>query len=98
MPERARIDYAVDQVEQIYPGMRENLEGGVSKCWDEDAWARGAAAWFRPGQMIDFLPHIGRPEGRIHFAGEHTSPWPGWMQGALQSGLRVAREVHEAVV
>ncbi len=98
MPERDRIDYAVNQVEQIYPGMRENLEGGVSKCWDEDPWARGAAAWFKPGQMIDFLPHIGRPVGRIHFAGEHISPWPGWMQGALQSGLRVAREVHEAVV
>lgn len=96
MAERERIEYAVNQVEKIYPGVREHLEGGVSKCWDDDPWARGAAAWFRPGQMIDFLPDIGRPVGRIHFAGEHISPWPGWMQGALQSGLRVAREVHEA--
>ena len=96
MAESARIDYAVNQIERIYPGVREHLEGGASKCWDEDPWARGAAAWFRPGQMIDFLPDIGRPVGRIHFAGEHISPWPGWMQGALQSGLRVAREVHEA--
>jgi monoamine oxidase len=29
----------------------------------------------------------------VHFAGEHTSRFQGWMQGALQSGLRAAREV-----
>jgi len=37
-----------------------------------------------------------RPEGRVHFAGEHISVCPYWMQGALQSGLRAAKEVHEA--
>jgi monoamine oxidase len=31
----------------------------------------------------------------VHFAGEHISAWPYWMQGALQSGLRAAKEVHE---
>jgi len=36
------------------------------------------------------------PEGRVHFAGEHTSPWSGWMEGALESGLRAAREVDGA--
>jgi monoamine oxidase len=36
------------------------------------------------------------PEGRVHFAGEHVSAYPGWMQGALVSALRAAREVHEA--
>jgi monoamine oxidase len=46
--------------------------------------------------MATLLPEIARPEGRVFFAGEHTSPWFGWMQGALQSGDRVAREVHEA--
>jgi monoamine oxidase len=34
-------------------------------------------------------------EGRVHFAGEHTSPWPGWIQGALHSGLRAASEVSQ---
>jgi monoamine oxidase len=42
--------------------------------------------------------HVARPEGRIHFAGEHDSVWiDGWMQGALESGNRVAREVNDAV-
>jgi len=46
--------------------------------------------------MQALLPHIVAPEGRVHFAGEHTSPWSGWMEGALESGLRAAREVDQA--
>ena len=36
----------------------------------------------------------GVPEGRIHFAGEHTTPdAQGFMEGAVLSGERVAAEV-----
>jgi monoamine oxidase len=98
MPPAERINFALDQVEMIYTGMRENFEGGVTKCWDEDEWARGASSYYKPGQFSSLLPHVARPEGRIHFAGEHTSVWiDGWMQGALESGNRVAREVNDAV-
>jgi monoamine oxidase len=39
------------------------------------------------------MPLVSKPEGRLHFAGEHTSSWMGWMEGALESGERAAREV-----
>jgi monoamine oxidase len=98
MTEQERVRFALEQVETVYPGTRENFEGGVSKCWDEDEWARGGTAYYKPGQFRSLLPHVARPEGRIHFAGEHTSVWiDGWMQGALESGNRVAREVNAAV-
>jgi monoamine oxidase len=98
MSENERINFALEHVEAIYPGMREHFEGGVTKCWDEDKWARGASAYYKPGQFSSLLPHVARPEGRIHFAGEHTSVWiDGWMQGALESGNRVAREVNDAI-
>ena len=97
MPEHERINLALEQVEMIYPGMRQHFEGGVTKCWDEDQWALGASAYYRPGQFSSVLPHVARPEGRIYFAGEHTSVWiDGWMQGALESGYRVASEVNVA--
>jgi len=35
-------------------------------------------------------------ENGLHFAGEHTSIWTGWMEGALESGERAAREVLNA--
>jgi monoamine oxidase len=99
MTEAERIAFALDQVEKLLPGMRDSFEGGVTKCWDDDEWARGASAYYKPGQFGSIKPYVAEPEGRIHFAGEHTSVWiDGWMQGALESGNRVAREVNEAGV
>ena len=97
MTESERINFALAQVEMIYPGIRQHFEGGVTKCWDEDQWARGVSSYYKPGEFSSLLPYVARPEGRIFFAGEHTSVWiDGWMQGALESGNRVAREVNEA--
>jgi monoamine oxidase len=96
MSETERIRFALEHVETIYPGICEHFEGGVMKCWDEDEWARGASSYYKPGHFA-LLPHVARPEGRIHFAGEHTSVWiDGWMQGALESGDRVAQEINSA--
>jgi len=97
MTENERINFALAQVELIYPRIRQHFEGGVTKCWDEDQWARGVSSYYKPGEFSSLLPYVARPEGRIYFAGEHTSIWiDGWMQGALESGNRVAREVNEA--
>ncbi len=90
------LEYALSQVERVHPRMREVYEGGAVKCWDDDRWARGAYAYFRPGQMTEILPLVPLAEGRVHFAGEHASAYPHWMEGALQSGLRAAEEVSAA--
>jgi monoamine oxidase len=95
MEETDRIRFMLEHMEKIHPGIRENFEGGVSKAWEEDEWARGAFTHLEPGQMFGLMPHVARAEGRIHFAGEHASAWHGWMQGALESGNRAAREINE---
>ncbi len=89
------LHLAVREAAAVFPELPDQFEGGAAKLWDEDEWARGAYTWFKPGQMRSLLPHIGRSEGRLLFAGEHTSDHPGWMQGALASGVRAAREVME---
>lgn len=86
-----------EQVARIVPGAEGAVERAAVYAWDLDPWARGDYAWFRPGQMAAFLPHLAAPAGRIHFAGDQTSARPGWMQGALDSGIRAAREVIEAI-
>lgn len=93
MREGERVSSALGLVEKVHPRVRQSFEVGATKCWDEDEWARGGYAWYKPGQMSSLLPHVARAEGRIHFAGEHTSSLFGWMQGALESGNRAAREV-----
>jgi len=77
---------------RMFPGLQENFERGATKCWAEDEWSRGA--WAFVG-LRDFLS-ASSPEGRIHFAGEHLSPWFSWMQGALDSSLRAVKQINEA--
>src|SRR4051812_4888576 len=82
--ENERIALALSCVEEIFPGARTYFQRGASKCWDTDPWSRGAFAYFRPGQVSALQPYIATAEGRMHFGGEHTSAWSGWMQGALE--------------
>lgn len=48
------------------------------------------------GNVTRYLAALQRPAGRIHFAGEHTAPARGTMEGALRSGVRAAHEVDAA--
>jgi monoamine oxidase len=89
------ISFGAKLVAQTFPKVTASLQRGSVYRWTLDQWARGAFAVFHPGQMSAIMPDIARPEGRIHFAGEHTSSWMGWMQGALESGERAANEVLE---
>ncbi len=91
-----RVTFGMDHIDSVFPGGREHVEHVTSWIWDEEEWSRGAYAIYEPHQMLSILPAVAAPEGRIHFAGEHTSPWHGWMQGALHSGRRVAHEIQDA--
>ncbi|HEY6246561.1 MAG TPA: FAD-dependent oxidoreductase [Pyrinomonadaceae bacterium] len=88
-----RISSALKELDGYFPGLHANFEGAATKCWLEDEWARGA--WWFVG-FRDFGRSIEVEGGRIHFAGEHLSEWPSWMQGALSSGLRAVKEIDEA--
>lgn len=62
--------------------------------WDDDPWARGGYAYFDPGFDPLWRAWLARPAGRIVFAGEHTSiKFQGYMNGAVETGLRAAAEV-----
>jgi monoamine oxidase len=95
MSEDARLKFAADFVGRVFPGLQTDPERSVSFSWQQNEWARGAYSELRPGQVFAFTPVLASREGRIHFAGEHTSAEPGWMQGALASGYRAAKEVNE---
>jgi len=93
LSEAERVAATRSQATQIFPELSTECEGGISHCWGLDPWERGSFALHSPGQ-IAFLDALAAVEGRIHFAGEHTSPWTGWMQGALESARRVVREIN----
>lgn len=96
LSEEERLSFALEQLGRVHPGLEEHAEAGASYAWPEDPWARGAYSSFRPGQMTGIRSAVARPEGRMHFAGEHTARLPGSMDGAIASGRRAAREVDRA--
>ena len=95
MDEEMRIDEALDDVSRIHPRIRHEFEVGASHAWYSDRWARGAFALFAPEQQTTLQDAILKPEGRVYFAGEHCSLYHAWIQGALESGIRAARQIHE---
>lgn len=96
VPVADRVAHSMNVMERVFPGLAEHTEGTYQWCWADEPFARGAYTVLNVGQVIGWSKLIRQPEGRIHFAGEHASAFPGWMQGAIESGLRAAREVHAA--
>ena len=90
-----RILQALEDVSRIHPQAPAEFEVGASKMWHDDEFAGGAFALFDPGQQTLLYEAICAPEGRVHFAGEHASLAHAWIQGAIESGLRAAAEIHE---
>jgi monoamine oxidase len=73
---------------------REFTGHGISQSWARARYALGEAAIATPGQLHEHHPATRTTEGRVHFAGDHTSLKPAWIEGALESALRSALEVH----
>src|SRR5262249_47516760 len=93
LSEEERLKTALGEVTKIWPNAADFWEGGVSKYWNEDPWARGSYSFTGVGQERDFLELARKPEGCVHFAGEHTSPFRASMNGAIESGVRAAKEI-----
>lgn len=69
----------------------------VSISWRQQTdIAGGAVPILKAGDIAQTAPFISNPEHRIHFAGDHASTYPGWIEGAIESGIRAAFEVHHS--
>lgn len=65
--------------------------------WAAEPWSGGGpVALFPPGTLSTHGPALREPVGRVHFAGTETATLcMGYMEGAVESGQRAAREVLE---
>jgi monoamine oxidase len=55
---------------------------------------KGAYSYYRVGQYATFGQIAGEAQGRVHFAGEHTSiNNQGFLDGAVETGARAAKEI-----
>ena len=67
--------------------------------WASDPYSRGCPVGIAPpGVLTTYGAALREPVGRIHWAGTETSTyWNGYMDGAVRSGERAAREVLQAL-
>lgn len=83
-------------ISRFLPGLRDReVVATYDKVWQDDPWQRGGIALIQPHQFEWLWPAARQAEGRVHFAGEHTSVYLGWQNGALESAERVVREIAE---
>ncbi|BCB02677.1 flavin monoamine oxidase family protein [Bacillus sp. KH172YL63] len=95
LPEDERIREALQGLYRIYgEQVYKEFSKGASYSWGENQFSAGCFTLFAPNQASDFSDHLYLPEHRIHFAGEHTSPFHGWVEGAIESAIRAAYEVN----
>lgn len=94
LKEGDRIRNALDNLAVVHGNqVYEYFLTGASHSWSQYPFSGGAFSMFKPNQETELFPFIPVPEGRVHFAEDHTSTAPGWIEGTIQSGIRAAREV-----
>jgi monoamine oxidase len=96
-PDRALLDIAdraavQEALRAFLPGVEVTEVAGHD--WVGDPFALGTWCNHRPGQLTRFYPANREREGRLFFAsGDTASGWRGFIDGAIERGLRVAHEV-----
>jgi monoamine oxidase len=91
----------VDDPEAVRAAVREFLPDADiievdAHNWNADEFAQGTWMAYRPGQVVAHARALQQPVGRVAFASSDlASGWAGWVDGALESGERAARQIAE---
>ena len=91
------VQEVLDQLTQIHGRIvrQEYMNEFFIMNWDSNPLSMGAFALFGPGQYNTFHRSMIKPEvdGYLHFAGDSTSVYHGWIEGALNSAYRAVMEI-----
>lgn len=87
-------DAIVAEFDGLYPGFADAFVAGRFLDWPGDEWTRAGYSFPAPGETTTRVRRLREPFDALIVAGEHTSSrFPGYMEGALESGVRAAQMV-----
>lgn len=93
----AVADSHLSAIDSLFPGASGAFSGqAYLDNWLVDPWVKGSYSFYKVGQMTTIAGYEGVPQGPVHFAGEHTATkyiQRATLNGAVDSGMRVAREM-----
>ncbi|HZO60300.1 MAG TPA: flavin monoamine oxidase family protein [Solirubrobacterales bacterium] len=95
VPAADRREAVIANLVQLFGTRAGQVDQFIEKSWAEEEWSRGCYEGFTPpGVLTAYGPALREPIGPLHWAGTETATkWNGYIDGALQSGERAAREV-----
>lgn len=83
----------LDEMARIRPASKGKLEVMGYHSWGRTPFIGGCGHSYTAGQVSRFAQDLPEPEGRIHFAGEHTRRGEFGMESAMASAERVIGEI-----
>lgn len=91
----ARRDLLVEMLVEHFGEEARNFTDYVDNDWTAEEWSGGCYGAYAPPGVYARYGHVLRePVGPLHWAGTETSPrWTGYIDGAIRSGDRTAKEV-----
>lgn len=95
LPDGERRQIVLSCLQRFFGERAGRPEDYLEQDWLAEEWTRGCyGAHFPTGTWTQFGAVLQEPVGRIHWAGTETATrWMGYMDGAIESGIRVAQEV-----
>ena len=93
LPPEAAGARVIREIEAVRPAARGQLEFIGRQSWGANPFARGAWAYFRPGQITRYAAAMSAPHDRVRFCGEHLAVANRGMEGAMESGERAAKDI-----
>lgn len=80
----------------LMPGAE--IEAYLTHNWVTDPWSRGAWAYWGPNSASRYLGALQKPHGLVHMASaDWASGWRGFIDGAIEQGVVVARAVRQSL-
>lgn len=98
LADQDRVRACLADAEAILPGLGASWNGiATVDAWGKSPWSLGSYSYYRPGYQTTLAGIEKEPEGHCFFAGEHTWAENGYLNAAVASGDRAARQVSRSL-
>lgn len=92
---KERRDAVLDDLAAYFGPKARHPAHYIEQDWAAETYSRGCyGAFATPSTLTRFGQELRRPTGSLHWAGTETATrWAGYIDGAVESGQRAAREI-----
>lgn len=96
---QATVNGLVSELDKVFVGSKKKfLDKHIFVNWIDFPYVKGSYSCYKPGQWTSISGKEMEPVGNFFFAGEHcSSEFQGFMNGAAETGRRVAETILAAV-